>query len=320
MTCTYKGDPQTYGLGLRLAFYLLWFAVPIAAYLARSEVPILRLTRAFFTGGMFLSLVVRASNAAIVPVDVYLGLLLASGPYWVDLPVMLVRVLGMGSPWWDLGRWVRVRETRMFRRVVGLGGIGILCFGMWFWTNGINTLPRDPNPTCQTWGFFFTKSALNASLFVAANVVFTILLLIYSTIWLAVDLGILPLPRWIAKSEKRFQKLMKRLDQRDEEFAWKGELEFIKTALDIAVLTVVVIAVELTIQWNNFDVNDLSRADQTIPLIVASGLVVHVLYVWVYPYHIMEIIEDISADLPEVELREKRGSDGSPEVSVRVEA
>jgi len=87
-----------------------------------------------------------------------------------------------------------------------------------FWASGINTLPRgEEDPTCETWGFFFTKAPLHSALFVAANIVFTIFLLICFVIVFSVDLGVAKRPRWIAKQEKRFEKVMKRLDQREEE-------------------------------------------------------------------------------------------------------
>ncbi len=65
--------------------------------------------------------------------------------------------------------------------------------------------------------------------------------------------------------------------------------------------TVVVIAIELTIQWNGlWGVNDVSTIAQAVPLIVSAGMAVHVFYVWIHPYHNFDILEDITPDLPEL--------------------
>lgn len=67
-------------------------------------------------------------------------------------------------------------------------------------------------------------------------------------------------------------------------------LQFFQATSNTIVAIVVIIATELTIQWNNLtDVNDVSTAGQTIPVIIAAGLLLHVLYVSVNPDHDKEI-------------------------------
>jgi len=94
-------------------------------------------------------------------------------------------------------------------------------------------------------------------------------------------------------------------------YAWKGSLQFIKTMLDLAVLSSVVVAIELTIQWNSLvDVNWVTTTSQTLPLVLGAGLVAHIGFVWVHPFHLLEILDDISADMPEVEGTESSSSSG----------
>jgi len=69
-------------------------------------------------------------------------------------------------------------------------------------------------------------------------------------------------------------------------YPWISTLRFLQATSNILVATTVIVATELTIQWNNLtDVNDVSTAGQTIPVILAAGLLAHVLYVWVNPDH-----------------------------------
>lgn len=79
----------------------------------------------------------------------------------------------------------------------------------------MHELPRERD--CQTWGFFFSRAKLDAPVFVAANMVFVILILIGATMTLMADLGMMALPWWMAKREKSFRKMVKRAEQRGEE-------------------------------------------------------------------------------------------------------
>jgi hypothetical protein len=68
------------------------------------------------------------------------------------------------------------------------------------------------------------------------------------------------------------------------------QLQFLQTFSNLTVASVVVAATELSIQWNNLtDVNDVSTAGQTIPVIIAAGLVARVFYVFFWPDHDKEV-------------------------------
>jgi len=58
---------------------------------------------------------------------------------------------------------------------------------------------------------------LDAPVFVAANMVFVILILMGATVALMAELGMMGLPWWMAKREKSFKKMVKRAEQRGEE-------------------------------------------------------------------------------------------------------
>jgi len=132
MSCAYRGAPDLYGLGIRVAFYLLWFGHIAASWVVRSEVPVLRFVAALFSAGGFLALVIRTSTDSIRPIDVYIGLLLAYGPFYTYVPVYLWRLLIACNPFWDPSRWPRVGETVIYGRLLLLLGIAITCFQMWY--------------------------------------------------------------------------------------------------------------------------------------------------------------------------------------------
>ncbi|KAK0702972.1 hypothetical protein B0T26DRAFT_876163 [Lasiosphaeria miniovina] len=288
MACNYGGNPDMYGLGVRMGFYLQWFGIVIAAWMAKSEVPGLRLVHSFFVSAAFLALILQASWNTIRPIDTYIMLLLTYGSYYCYLPVYLWRLVTVWNPFWDPSRWPVVPTTSLFRALNLVLLLAATSFQIWFWSTGINTLPRDP--TCDEYGFFFTKVPLHAGLFVAVNLVFVIGLLISATLSLALSIGCFIPPRWIRKRERKFDRQLDRLEGQDEDYPWRRELQFLQNASNLTVLSVVVVAIGLTIQWNNLNgVSDLSTTSQLIPLIVAGGQLLHVLYVWFNPRHDREI-------------------------------
>ncbi|KAK4443377.1 hypothetical protein QBC34DRAFT_337013 [Podospora aff. communis PSN243] len=324
MPCTYPGNPSLYGLGLRTAFYLLWSGTLIAGWITRPEVPTLRFVHTLFIAAALLSITILASWNSVFPIDVYITVLLAYGSFYALVPYYLWRAVTVCNPFTDMGRWPRVRSTAVMRVVGLLLVVAGACFQIWFWSTGLHSLPRERD--CQTWGFFFSRAKLDAPVFVAANMVFIILILLGATMALMAELGMMGLPWWMAKREKSFRKMVKRAEQRGEEYSWKRELQFAQGVSDLAVFSVLVIAIELTVQWNDLTaVNDLAEPAQMIPMVLAAGLFAHIGYVWVNPYHNIEILEDLAEDLPEPSTsssgsrsRRNRSRGSGPDIAVVV--
>ncbi|KAK0725871.1 hypothetical protein B0H67DRAFT_481197 [Lasiosphaeris hirsuta] len=284
--CTDRGNPDMYGLGLRVAFYLVWFGNIAAPWYAKTTLPNLRLVLSLFVAGSFLALIIQASLASIRAVDVYVTLLLTYGTYYYLVPVFVWRLVVVCTPFWDPSRWPRVPPTTLFKRLDLVLMIAVTCFQMWFWTTGVNSLRNEPG--CDEYGFFFSRVPLNAALFVAWNIVVMIGLLLCAVVVLTVNWGCLSQPRWVRKQDRRFEKELDR------------ELQVAKATSDLTVASVLVAAIELTIQWNDLsDANWVSTTAQTVPLIVAAGLIVHSWYVWVNPYHDIEITDVIESDTSE---------------------
>ncbi|KAK3337675.1 hypothetical protein B0T19DRAFT_472530 [Cercophora scortea] len=312
-TCAQQAQPALYGLGIRTAFYLLWYGTILAAWAAPSELPLLRLTTSLFIGGEFLSLAILASDATgadrITVVDAYIMLLLTYGTCYALIPRYIWGALTGWNPFWDPGRWPRVPATGVFVVLELVGVLAVTSFQMWFWTSGRDGGGSD-GVLCDNggWGFFFAQVPIDAGLFVAVNIVFVVVVLVCATVGLGMWVGVCWPPRWIRRRERRFEREVWRAEERGEEYAWRRTLQFWASVVDTTVVSVVVVAVELTVQWNGLNgVGDVDTAAQTIPLVVAGGLLARVVYAWFFPAHDRKVRKALSARRKGLVVRPEKG-------------
>ncbi|KAK3695697.1 hypothetical protein B0T22DRAFT_509020 [Podospora appendiculata] len=310
MPCAQQAQPALYGLGIRTAFYLLWYGTILASWAAPAELPLLRLATSLFIGGEFLSLVILASDGdRITAVDAYVMLVLTYGTYFALVPRYLWGALTGWNPFWDPGRWPRVPMTGVFVVVEMLGVAAVTSFLMWFWTGG-----RSADVLCGDgdgnggWGFFFAQVPIDAGLFVAVNIVFVVVVLVGVAVGLGMRLGVCWPPRWVRRRERRFEREVWRAEERGEEYAWRRTLQFWASVVETSVVSVVVVAVELTVQWNGLvGVGDVDTAAQTIPLVVAAGLLARVVYAWFFPGHDRKVRKALSARRKGLVVRPEKG-------------
>jgi len=60
-------------------------------------------------------------------------------------------------------------------------------------------------------------------------------------------------------------------------------MQQVYTAISLAVAIAVVVATELTIEWNEISgVGDISSAGQTIPMVIGIGLVTRIFYIAIF--------------------------------------
>jgi hypothetical protein len=204
MACDTGGNADMYGLGIRIGFYLQWFGTILANWLAADEVPGLRLATAFFIGATFLALLIQTSQNNIRPIDAYITLLLTYGSYYYYVPMYLWRLVVRCNPILDPSRWPRVRSSKLYQVLRLTLLIAVTCFQMWFWTTGINSMPRDA--ACDEYGFFFAQVLLRAPAVVAVNIVFVVALLLCTSVSLLYELHWLPQPGWVDKIEHDFER------------------------------------------------------------------------------------------------------------------
>ncbi len=281
MSCSFTGHADMYGVGIRIGFYLLWFGVLLASWLVPRETSLLRNLLLLYMLATFLALIIHiaTSLAALAAVEVYLLLLLCYGTYYAFLPLYLWRLLTGCSPFWDPGRWPRVPSARTWSVINILALLAMSIFAMWFWITGLGSMPTvaslssSPSSSCTDHAFFFAEVPLANQLFIALNVLISIVLLLACVLEVALAARIVRHPRWLRRKIRK----ARRRGISDER---RGGLELLQGVFRATVASLLVAAVELTIQWNDIQgVNDAGSAAQLIPLLVAAGMLARVAWV-----------------------------------------
>ncbi len=172
-------NADLYGLGIRTAFYLHWFATVAELWLGHKPDTPLALLGLACEAAMFLALAVQttALPSTLSPAEVYVGLLLASGSGLRRLPRYLWRGVS-----YLRGR--RAPSGTAHGRSPPISGSGflvlcaLLCFQMWFWTSGMQALAAEKGCWVPGYGFLFARIALDTPGFVAWNILFTLGMLV----------------------------------------------------------------------------------------------------------------------------------------------
>lgn len=268
--CKFEGNSDMYGLGIRLGYYLQWFGGILAAWLAPTEVKGLRFTLELFVAATFLALIIHTANDvdSLQHVETYIVLLLAFGIYLALIPIYLWRLLTCCDPYWDPTRWPKVDPGRLTANLSFILLVGVLVYQYWFW---FAHMPSLDDINCQQYGFLFGQVRLNSKVSVAVNALAycflgLIVLYVLALKFLGSDALDGRRPTKISRSHRHLLQNME---------GW----------FKIIVGLTIVLATELTIQWNEIEgVNSLVGAGQTIPFVIGIAAIVRIFYVYyVYP-------------------------------------
>ncbi|KAM7211162.1 hypothetical protein V8F06_013469 [Rhypophila decipiens] len=91
---SYQGNADMYGLGIRLGFYLQWFAkISADILMRRSEISANSFAIYSFIAAVFIALSIQTAKARITELDGYIVLLLCFGNYYSLVPIFLWRAL-----------------------------------------------------------------------------------------------------------------------------------------------------------------------------------------------------------------------------------
>jgi hypothetical protein len=87
--CSTPGNPDMYGLGIRIGFYLQWYSAILASSVAPSEINPLRFSNSLFIAATFLALIIQTARDTLDPIDIYIVSLLIFGFnfYLVRVPI-----------------------------------------------------------------------------------------------------------------------------------------------------------------------------------------------------------------------------------------
>jgi hypothetical protein len=106
-------------------------------------------------------------------VETYIILFLSFGNYLVLVPIYIWRLLTGFKPHWDPTRFPRVNPGRVYSVCNTVILITVLIFQLWYW---FHQVPKLDGQECPQYGFFFWKFALNDKVFMAINIVPSIML------------------------------------------------------------------------------------------------------------------------------------------------
>jgi hypothetical protein len=261
--CTFNGNADMYGLGIRIGFYLLWFGAPIASILAPVETRALQLSKAIFIFATFIALIILVVRNELQIVEIYVILLLCFGSYLSLIPLYIWRLITCCAPEWDPSRFPVVDMGPLFSYLNFLLLIAVAIFQLWYWCNKVPELNRV---FCTQYGFIFGQVALNDKAFQVFNVVLYFILLLSCVIMVA--MGIARHLGYAAKSR------VPRVRVSRARF-----LQTLDVLLNLSLISVIVAATETTIRWNHIvGVNEINSAGQTIPLIIGAVQLAIVFY------------------------------------------
>ena len=276
-----------YGLGIRIGFYLQWYAGDLASWFAPSEVQAIRVTNSVFISATFLALLIQiirnVSNLQVV--EVYIILLVTFGYYLFLVPLYVWRILTGYNAAFDPTRWHQVWPGEVYSVLNFLLIVAVASFHLWFW---FHRVPQLDEQVCQQYGFFFTKIRLNQKGFEVLNIFFYFLLLSFCAIMLFTTV----LKKANLVVEKRTRRPGYSISLRhygipclsDTDISSRltqiESLQKLRSACNVAVASTVIAGTELTIKWNKIQgVNSLTSAGQTIPLLIGIATILRIAYV-----------------------------------------
>ena len=190
-TCPFTGHLETYGLGIRIAFYLLWYSIPLSLWIARTETKSLRLLHAILTAATFLGLIIQTDKKTVLlrPVEIYITILLCFATHLYFIPLYIWRALTCCQLPFDPARFARVDRGPIFEIVNFLLLVAVVVFKLWFWfevagENGAGVSGfrfGDGGGSvvgCQEYGFFFSKVRLDGKGLVVGNILLAFVVLV----------------------------------------------------------------------------------------------------------------------------------------------
>lgn len=204
--CHIPVSSGSYGLGIRIAFYLQWFGMIVISWVFESDALNLKLINALTTAATSIGLVLNLER--LEPVEIYIVLLLTCGALYFTVPVYLWRLVTCCRPWWDPERWTRIKTGWLFRATTYSMHGALLILHIWFWCRGVHNRHKtdqtlNTDMKCEQFGFLFAPVRLDDTGLVTLNVIIHTTILLIGTGVFANRIGILEVCSWGRSQERR---------------------------------------------------------------------------------------------------------------------
>lgn len=208
-TCQITGHPDTYGVGIRTAFYLQWLGMAITSWLFESDALNLKFVNALTVAATSAGLITHLDE--LQPSEINVVLLLVCETLYSSVPLYAWRIATCCQPWWDPERWARLSTGWLFRASGAVLSSAVLGLQLWFWCAGVHNRPVTgvdstiPGAGCAQYGFLLGQLPLDAPGLIAVNIVVHLAILLTSTWTLASYAGLFDGCRWHHERRRRWR-------------------------------------------------------------------------------------------------------------------
>ncbi|OTA63764.1 hypothetical protein K449DRAFT_433087 [Hypoxylon sp. EC38] len=258
--CSVEGNSDMYGLGIRLGFYLNWYAGILANFIAAEEIESVQYAMLSFITATFVAVVVQTAHNTVTVLDTYITLLLCFGYNFFLIPIYIWRLLTGFNKGVDPTRWSRVHHGSLFHAYNLVLTMSVAIFQLWFWTS-----EAVRSNTCPYYGFLLRRSLLSSVEARIVNITLQAFIIFILVQFAAMLLRDVLSPKKSTKDPDESTSLPKRR---------KTRLQTIYPVILLVIASIVTAATELTIAWNDItDVSDLDTAGQLIPFLISLGII-----------------------------------------------
>ncbi|KAF5724397.1 hypothetical protein FMUND_854 [Fusarium mundagurra] len=253
--CSLEGRSDVYGVGIRAAFYAQWLGSLLMEYLSEENLADLRFISLFSSAAASISLIVGVAYNSLGPLDIHFLLLLAMGFFLFQIPLYIWRILTRCQP--HLDPFQLSKETHgHFYHLMSLTVLSAnVSIGTWYFASFISQLDRD----CRDLVFLFGKVSLESPGYATAGSIFFIGILVGIGGFIFLNACCT-----IFNSSSRHRRARSRNIVR---------LRILRAISGIIIFTLLVLSIELPIQWNHIQgVDDFTTVAQLWPLMLTIGI------------------------------------------------
>ncbi|KAI5810613.1 hypothetical protein BZA77DRAFT_164946 [Pyronema omphalodes] len=254
--CTFDGDQDMYGLGIRIGYYIQWVATVFGAYFTPKVVSSAFEANALFNIGMLAGLVystIARNDMHLLEPIIVLGFSIGGA------------IVGLLDPK-NVHHPKDLKSLR--RRLVHLAATGalylpLLTYWVWFSFHGMDTL-RTEGDACIPYTFLLAKIDARATWFRTFMKVTTVI----SIVVICALAGFLAVT-YRAKSHILPENPAPRLSRTTTALALRARPTKLQFGIVIFACLICALSVELPILWNNIGgVNGLGATGQLIPMAI----------------------------------------------------